>query len=93
MPTGWNLTFITVGAVLGLVGIILTLGVILPLVAKFMKQSAPLDASVSGNNSLMKLENAQVEVEPTIGAINSVTSFLVVMLLIVVTLMTLGIYF
>ncbi|MDH2900756.1 MAG: hypothetical protein PXY39_07265 [archaeon] len=92
MPTGWNLIFISIGAVIGLVGIILTLGVILPLATKFMKQSLQ-DSNVSRENSLVKLQDVKEEVEATVRAINSVTSSMVVMLLIVVTLMTLGIYF
>ncbi len=92
MPTGWNLIFILIGALLGLVAIILTLGVISPLISRFMKQSGQ-DLNVSGNYSSMKIEKSEREIESLTGSINSVTFSLVLMLLIVEILMTLGIYF
>jgi uncharacterized membrane protein len=95
MPVGWNLIFISLGAVLGLVGIILTLGVIFPMAEKITKalhEESNHDVSKK-HSMILEIENPGQEMEGRIQALYSVTRSMSLMLLIVVGLMILGVYF
>ncbi|MHB1909259.1 MAG: hypothetical protein ACYCQJ_10390 [Nitrososphaerales archaeon] len=80
IPTGLRLIFITIGATLGLFAVILTLGVIVPLSSKFMRQS----------ESQANASTAEIE---TFQAISSVARALLFLMITIVTLMTFGVYF
>ena len=80
IPTGFRLIFITIGAALGLFAVILTLGVIVPLSSKFMRQS----------DSQANVLAAEIE---TFQAISSVARAVLFLMIAIVTLMTFGVYF
>jgi hypothetical protein len=91
-PSGWRLIFIIGGAVLGLVAVILTLGVLYPLSSKFV--SARI---VEMNSSIAGLRNQQqsttVRSEEMLRAMISVVRAIFGMLSVILVLMTLGVFF
>lgn len=87
--SGWNLFFIIVGAVMGIVAAILTLGVLAPLVNKFTKQvdlPSNLPSQVVGRNSIASQQ-------ATLKAVKSVLQTIAIMLIVILSLMTLGVFF
>jgi MFS family permease len=93
MPGGWNLIFISVGAVLGLVGVILTIGVVYPLARRIMRDLARNQPDFLKENQVLSVKNPVRDTENKIRALSSLIRSLTIMLLIVVVLMTLGVYF
>ena len=90
MPVGWRFIFISIGAVLGLVGIILTLGVILPSGNKIINRNSSAE-DASRNDVLRKYKYSNLDEDSLFSAISSTTRGLAVLLAIVMALMILGV--
>lgn len=83
MPNGWGFVFIVTGAVLGLVAIIITLGVIIPLGSRFTNKT-------SLETRDPKTKEGTLDEETMFRGISSSMSAVVVILAIVLVLMVLG---
>lgn len=82
-PTGWRFIFVAIGAVLGLVGALLTLGVALPLASRFLDPKAQR----SNGPKYAVLDEATI-----VKGLNGIMRALVVVLSLAFVLMVLGAY-
>ena len=89
MPVGWRFIFISIGAVLGLVAAILTLGVALPMANKLSK--GPDSSDAFADNPLRKYKYSNLDEASMFRAISGSTRALSVILAIVMTFMVLGV--
>ncbi len=89
MPVGWRFIFISIGAVLGLVAVILTTGVVLPLGNKIIK--GPDSSDAFADNPLRKYKYSNLDEESMFRAISGSMSAVSVILAIVMTFMVLGV--
>lgn len=88
LPTSWGFVFIAIGAVLGLVGIVITLGVVLPLGSKFIRETSLSIAAIPMKDSHTK--EGTLDEETMLSAIRSSLTAISIILGIVLTMMTLG---
>lgn len=89
MPVGWRFIFISIGAVLGLVAIIMTLGIVLPLGNKLSVERSQREDSFA-NDPLKRYKYSDLDDESMFKAMSSSMRGTTIILVVVMTLMVLG---
>lgn len=82
-PTGWRLSFLLIGALLGLIAAFMTLGVALPLASRFLNPSS----QIANGPKYSVLDEATM-----ISGLSGVMRSIVIMLSLVFVLMMMGAY-
>lgn len=82
-PTGWRFVFVSIGALLGLIAALLTLGVALPLASRFLNPKS----QISNGPKYSVLDEATM-----VGGLNGVMRATVIILSLVFVLMMMGAY-
>lgn len=90
LPLGWGFIFITIGAVLGLIATIITLGAILPQGSKFVNMSNSDPSDVQAASSPTK--EGRLDEESMLRAIDSSLKTVAFILSLVLTFMIIGTY-